>query len=566
VNESSPPRPGASRTDVTGRVLAGRYRLHRLIATGGMAQVWEAEDHILARPVAVKLLHPHLAADPGFVDRFRHEAIAAARLSHPSIVSIYDTVSDDGLEAIVMELVRGITLRARLDNIRTLEIPDAVSAGAQVADALEVAHRAHVVHRDIKPANILLSSDGRVMVADFGIAKALQAGDLTAEGTMLGTAKYLAPEQVEGAPVDARTDLYSLAVVLYESIGGRPPFLEDSDAATALARLHQTPLRLRQLRASVPKAVDEVIMRGMALRPDQRFASAADLRAALLASLQGKVPETLPPPAPSLLPPARPLAQAHTVVGPRPEDPASTANHRPTVASLPAPLALPKRPTSNPPTPPRLPVLPAEASPLGGEPPRPPSRRWLIPVLVLLLIAIALTVAGVLISRSGTSNNGTGTGAVTAAPITSLKAVPYDPYDPPYGLEDNDQAPAVLDGDPNTFWQTSQYKDPKQAFGNLKPGVGIYLQIASTKAIDHLVVQSPDTGWSAQVYVTTTAPPTVLTQLSFWGTAVGSKSNIETSPITFDLHGAKGSYVLLWITRLPATGWLRVSEMKLSGG
>src|SRR3954463_12314876 len=205
----------------TGRVINGRYRLDRLVASGGMAQVWDATDEVLARRVAVKVLHPHLAADESFVARFRREAVAAARLSHPSIVSIYDTCSDDGCEAIVMELVDGSTLRELLDERKWLEPGQAVTIIAEVADALETAHRGGVVHRDVKPANILLSSDGRVLVADFGIAKA-GAADLTTTNTTLGTAKYLAPEQVEGNPVDGRADVYALGVVLYETLCGRP--------------------------------------------------------------------------------------------------------------------------------------------------------------------------------------------------------------------------------------------------------------------------------------------------------------------------------------------------------
>src|SRR5579885_1904037 len=260
-----------------------------------MAQVWEATDEVLTRRVAVKLLHPHLAADATFVERFRREAIAAARLAHPSIVAIYDTCSEDGTEAIVMELVRGTTLRALLDERGYLEAPQAVAIASQVADALSVAHRAGIIHRDIKPANILLSEDGRVLVADFGIAKAGEGADMTGTGTTLGTVKYLAPEQVRGDPVDARTDVYALGVVLYECLCGRPPFVADSDAATALARLHQQPLRPRNIRASISKPMDDVVMRALSLEPAGRYASAGDLRAALLAASRGEAPpEPLP--------------------------------------------------------------------------------------------------------------------------------------------------------------------------------------------------------------------------------------------------------------------------------
>jgi len=179
-----------------------------------MAQVFEATDEVLARRVAVKILHPHLSTDQAFVRRFRAEAVSAARLTHPSIVSVYDTVEDDGVNAIVMELVSGTTLRADIDAHGPLQLSAVLAIGTQVADALGAAHANGLVHRDVKPANILLSADGRVLVADFGIAKAAQSSDNTDNGAMVGTAKYLAPEQVNGQSVDGRTDVYALGIVL----------------------------------------------------------------------------------------------------------------------------------------------------------------------------------------------------------------------------------------------------------------------------------------------------------------------------------------------------------------
>src|SRR5690554_3706077 len=247
-----------------------------------MAQVRRGTDEVLGREVAVKILHPHLASDPVLVDRFRREAVAAARLTDPSIVAIYDTVTDGSINAIVMEMVHGITLRQFLDQRGPLPPDDAVDVVAGVAEALQVAHEAGIVHRDIKPANILLCDDRRVKVADFGIAKAAAGNDLTQAGTMVGTAKYLAPEQVEGGRVDPRTDIYSLGVVLYECLTGRPPFEADTDAATALARLHREPLRPRQVRPSVPRSLDAVCMQALAREPADRPSTAAAFRAMLL--------------------------------------------------------------------------------------------------------------------------------------------------------------------------------------------------------------------------------------------------------------------------------------------
>ena len=284
VAETSLPTSEPPAGDLTGRLLAGRYRLTGRIASGGMAQVWEATDEVLTRRVAVKILHPHLAADSSFVGRFRAEAVAAARLAHPSIVSVYDTFRDQGVEAIVMELVRGTTLRARLDEHGALDVAEVLGIGAQVADALGAAHQTGLVHRDIKPANILLSADGRVLVADFGIAKAAESGDFTTEGLMVGTAKYVAPEQVEGKPVDGRTDVYSLGIVLYESLCGRVPFRGETDAATALQRLHAVPLRPRQVHAEIPRSVEAVVMRSMEREPSLRYPDADALRGALLSA------------------------------------------------------------------------------------------------------------------------------------------------------------------------------------------------------------------------------------------------------------------------------------------
>ena len=236
-----PDRASASET-----VLAGRYRLVRPIARGGMAEVWEGHDVVLDRPVAVKLLHAHLASDETFLERFRREAVAAAGLAHRNVISTFDTGNDQGHAFIVMELVVGQTLAAAL-TAGPLPPALAIRIAAEVADALEYAHRAGMVHRDVKPANILLFDDGRVKVSDFGIAKAMAGGDLTQTGTMLGTTKYVSPEQVEGKALDGRSDVYSLGVVLYEMLCGEPPFKAETDMATALMHVRAEPRPLGEV-------------------------------------------------------------------------------------------------------------------------------------------------------------------------------------------------------------------------------------------------------------------------------------------------------------------------------
>nr|MDQ6928836.1 protein kinase [Actinomycetota bacterium] len=284
----------ASRRVDEQRVLVGRYRMIRPIASGAMAEVWEAQDQTLGRAVAVKVLHSHLAQDESFLERFRREAIAAARLAHPNVVATYDTGTDGDVAFIVMELVLGRTLRQVLSDEGPMNPRRVVQIGAQVADALDYAHRSGVIHRDVKPANILLCDDGRAKVADFGIAKAAieaiedatGAGanshtDLTQSGAIVGTAKYLSPEQVNGQAVDGRSDVYALGVVLYEMVCGRAPYSGDTDVAVAMQHLSASPLPPRQVRAGIPRSLEAVVLRAMAKRPDDRYATAGQLQTAL---------------------------------------------------------------------------------------------------------------------------------------------------------------------------------------------------------------------------------------------------------------------------------------------
>jgi eukaryotic-like serine/threonine-protein kinase len=259
-----------------GRVLGGRYRLVSAVARGGMATVWVGDDTLLARRVAVKTLHPELAYDEALRTRFRNEAIAAARLSNPGIVATYDTGNDDGLGYIVMEFVDGPNLRRILDDQGRLEVRQTARLGREVASALDAAHRQGIVHRDIKPANVLVPPRGPIKVTDFGIAKA-GMGELTRTGTVVGTARYLAPEQLRGEPVDARTDLYALGLVLYETLAGDLPFHGDTEMAIALARLSTEPAPIRQLRPDTPPGMAHLIMSCLCVDPDGRPPSAQAL-------------------------------------------------------------------------------------------------------------------------------------------------------------------------------------------------------------------------------------------------------------------------------------------------
>ena len=249
--------------------------------------MWLGTDMSLTRQVAVKLLKSNLAADPIVAERFRREAIAVAQLSHPNIVAVYDAIDDkiagERRQAVVMQLITGKSLRQLLDEQHRLSPDLTMHIGMCVGAALDCAHKANLVHRDIKPGNIMITPDGRVLLTDFGIAKGLDGGgdDLTSPNVMMGTAKYLSPEQVRGRKLDGRADLYSLGLVLYECLAGRVPFLGETDADTALARLNRDPTHITRLRPTLPLGLPELIHRLLALRPGDRFATGAELRTEL---------------------------------------------------------------------------------------------------------------------------------------------------------------------------------------------------------------------------------------------------------------------------------------------
>ena len=256
-------------------LLGERYRLVRMIGSGGMGAVWEAEDEVLGRPVAVKVLSESLAAGERTVSRFEREARAAARLSGPHITAVYDFGRSEGRPYIVMELVRGETLADRLAREGRLPPYEAVRIATHVADALEEAHTAGIVHRDVKPDNVMLTPAGDVKVMDFGIAAAAWDVRITTSDLVLGTPSYLAPEQAKSETITPATDVYALGAVLYEMVAGRPPFVAESPVAVALAHVRENPQPLDQMAEDVPPNLAAASMSALAKDPTQRPPSAA---------------------------------------------------------------------------------------------------------------------------------------------------------------------------------------------------------------------------------------------------------------------------------------------------
>ena len=465
-----------------------------------MASVWIGEDTMLARRVAVKTLHTELSPDTSLRARFRNEAISSASIEDPGIVSVYDTGDDDGVAYIVMEFVDGQDLRHLLDEHGPLSPMAAARIAGRVATALDHAHHCGVVHRDIKPANVLMAADGRVKVTDFGIAKANRNDpDLTGTDAVLGTARYLAPEQVRGEPADARADVYATGLLLYEMLTMTLPFRGDTDLQTALARLSTPPTPLPP---GTPTALAAIVERCLALDPANRYPSAH----ALADALDGF------------------------------HDRDATARN-PITATLPAQ---------------RVPAAPAPR-PSRSEPARPRRRRrWWVAAAAVVLLAGA---GGVLALRTPGGNGGTPTPTVAPSSLPLSGAQDFDPLGD--GHENHALVGLAIDGNPLTAWPTEIYDS--RNFGNAKAGVGIYVTLAHAADVSGVSVLTQESGWNAAIYAAASPSST----LAGWGrplaagTGLGTEARFTLRPTT------RARVVLVWITYLPPSGKLDVAEIQV---
>ena len=489
---SRPPQPGD--------LIADRYELQELVGTGGMSSVFRAHDLQLERDVAVKILHQHYAEDPEYLERFRREARAVARLSHPNIVTVIDRGDDDGRQYIVFEHVDGENLKEFVVRSGRLPVRQALELALAVADGLAFAHDHGLVHRDVKPQNVLLNDEGEVKVTDFGIARSLHVEHgVTQTGTVLGTGEYLAPEQASGKPVSPATDVYSLGIVLWELLAGDVPFTGDNFVAVALRHVNEPPPHLRERRPDVSPRLDAAVERAMAKDPARRFPSmkafAQELRACLA----------------------------------EPEGAVSRRRYRTPTLTL---------------------VTPPPRTRAGRARPRRRRRRPLGWVLLALVVAGAAFAAVLLLGGGGHSNGPSGGGPTGAAVHLTGVGDAYVNPDHPDGHADT--AGLATDGSTSTSWMTQTYGD--QDFGGLLPGgLGLVLDAGSAVKLAHVTVTTP-TGFTAEIRASDSPTGGFTTD--------SSSQTVSGGTATFTLDGKTAQYYAVWITQLPPQRYAQISEVK----
>ena len=493
-----------------GTVLSGRYRLEAKLGSGGMSTVYLARDTTLDRPVAVKVMHREMSEQADQLERFRQEARAVAKLSHPNVVSVIDAGEDGGYPYIVFEYVEGETLKARINRIGALDVQEALAYAIEIGRGLTVAHARRMVHRDIKPQNVLIDAEGRAKLTDFGISRQLEKDGLTATGRVLGTTDYVAPEQAMGRGADQRSDIYSLGVVLFEMLSGHVPFQADSQVGVAMKHVNEELPDVQGERPEISAATALVVERATSKDPERRYADIGEMIDDLSTALEVEA------------------ARAGSTTG--------------EATSVLDAVPPPKRKLSS-------------------------GAGWSRAAIALLV----LVVAGVLVLILFISGGGGGGGALKdkGSTVAIASATDYDPQGD--GEEDPSTVNLAIDGNPTgTAWSTEHYDT--ETFAGTKtgpdPGVGLYLTTKSPATPSKLVIRTPTPGWDAEIFVAAAGPPG---ELSEWGEPVGEIAN-AASVEEVDLSLTESAkYFLIWFNKAaPARDQegryqVEVSDVKLLG-
>jgi serine/threonine-protein kinase len=472
-----------------GTVLSGRYRLEAKLGSGGMSTVYLAKDDTLDRPVAVKVMHREMSEQPDQIERFRQEARAVAKISHPNVVSVIDAGEDHGYPYIVFEYVEGETLKQRISRVGALDIQEAIAYAIEIARGLSIAHARNLVHRDIKPQNVLIDDEGRAKLTDFGISRQLEQDGMTATGRVLGTTDYVAPEQAMGQAVDPRSDIYSLGVVLYEMLVGQVPFHADSQVGVAMKHVNEDLPDVQRRRPEVSAAVALVVERSTAKDSAERYQDVAAMIDDLETALEVEA------------------ARAGSTTG--------------EATSVLDAVPAPKRKLSS-----------------GG--------RWSwAAILLLALVGAGALAATWLISDGFVGDGGAKKDKGGAVAISS--ATDYDPEGD--GEEVGSKVNLATDGNPTgTAWETEHYDS--ETFAGTKegpdPGVGIYVTADSPSRPKKMFVETPTPGWDAEVFAVDSGPPD---SLEDWGEPVGEAVDAGSS-VEIDLDVPKpAKYFLLWFNK-----------------
>ena len=506
-----PNRPSTS-SQMIGTVLSGRYKLEAKLGSGGMSTVYLARDTTLDRSVAVKVMHREMSEQEDQLQRFRQEARAVAKLSHPNVVAVIDAGEDGGHPYIVFEYVEGETLKQRINRVGALDPQEALAYAIEIARGLTVAHNRNMVHRDIKPQNVLIDAEGRAKLTDFGISRQLEQDGMTATGRVLGTTDYVAPEQAMGHPVDQRSDVYSLGVVLYEMLVGQVPFHADSQVGVAMKHVNEELPDVQQRRPELSAAAAMVVERATAKDPAQRYQEVGDLIDDLGTALEVEA------------------ARAG----------ATTGEATSVLEAVP----------------------PTERKLAGGGGRR---RSWLLIGLLVLLAAAVLGALQLIGNGNGPGGGGALKGKGSTVAISS--ATDFDPEGD--GQEDPETVSLAVDGNPTTTaWSSEHYDDDTFAGtkGGENPGVGLYVTAKSTTTPSEMIVRTPTPGWDAQIYASPSGPPE---ELSEWGEPVGEVTDASDSE-EIELHlGSPAMYFLIWFNRASAARdqegryQIEISDVKL---